>query len=576
MRRIYSRVPSGLIDDLLDRVGEEFFERGFENCVEEMKRDKKCDAEIASELVKQWFVMHNYHIFDYKNSQLVPENNAAGLGKDELETNYWHKYFEEANHLETFWNDLFEEGNYNYRNAEVSNLIPDDPIQRFVLHFLRGWQRRLNIYILDEEIPEEERILVLKKQVANFAFFSRKKPFGSSWKLKSEADDLLRQALQDAGMTVPVNDSEGKQSRGIQGEWIYYYADKNISRSAADGPKPDDQDRKMYHYITRYAARSGHSKVHDSWTMVKASFSPNSKMIKCYAFSGHSESKKELHKMPLKWWEENSGEEAWEDGQKICFADVDHLQFGQYLVSALFNAQRSFIEDDFEKLTQHIAFEELSTAESVIKRSRRDMTVLDYGLFYDCVVNCVNKYNKRIRGATTEVLKVLRGDDTSSAIDHVWPLVSVGCENKKFAPEKDKLQSLLSSYSINDDMAKTICDSLCKISEKHLQELEKELKTIPKNFLGVIEKHLQQSKCGEDNVIGLLLQELLKLNDCDCYFSIDIEFVALDANHLDGKPFCEACACKVRFYSALPQLLRAIGSTGEDFDRFAPLFAKLK
>lgn len=107
---------------------------------------------------------------------------------------YWAPYFGRPLYTEGFWSRLFEEGDSQYRTEVISNVIPDDRIHRFVLHFLRSWRETLHRYILDEEISEEERVAVLRKQVENFAFFSRKKPFGLQWKMYSEPDDFLQQA----------------------------------------------------------------------------------------------------------------------------------------------------------------------------------------------------------------------------------------------------------------------------------------------------------------------------------------------------------------------------------------------
>ncbi len=568
------------LDSFIEDLEYMHMEQGFEIMVETTKSDGKSDAEIASKLFEMWMREHAFCTDNYIRCGM----DAAGLGKDKSEqyqdTKYWAEHFDErtSNYSETFWNELFtctcKEGEFKYKETLVSKLIPDDPIHRFVLHFLRGWKGRLHKYILDEQICEEERILVLKKQVENFAFFSRKKPFGCLWKMYSEPDDLLQQALSAAGMTVEVRDAEGNPIRGIHGEQVFYRVDTDMPKSAADGPRPDSQDRKIYDYIRRFAIRKlGQDQVHNSWTMVKCSFPYNSKNVRCYAFSGHGQSKKKLHKMPLTWWETLSGDDAWEGDHKICFANVDHSQFGQHLVLALFNALKPFIEEDFEKLARHVAFDEISYAAGVIDGSNKDMGVFDYGEFYDCAVSCVVRYDEMIKKAVTGVLKSVA--DTSTVVKSVKPFVTVGGWNKKFEPDKDKIKQCLESYG-NIEKVDEICDRLCKISEKHLQRLEKELKEVPNKFLTVFAEHLQQSKCGEDNVIGLVLRELL-LSNCKCFLSVKVQFVALDTDSKDkGKPFCGVCARKVKFYSALPQLLRTIGSTGEDFDQLAPLFAKLR
>lgn len=561
-------------------------ERCFELCVEKGKACGKSDAEVASELVEKWMLEHKYRICEGTTIHIiVAAVEAAGLGDKSsqyLEVNYWAKYFADPNYTEMFWNELFKEEDFqdcHKVSLKISNLIPDDPIHRMVLHFLRGWGRRLHSYILDEEIPVEERLLVLKKQVENFVFFSRKKPFGGLWKMYSEPNDMIRQALGVPGMAVPLHDDKENPVSTITGNKVLVQVDENTPKSAGDSPRPDDHDKKIYSYIRRFAVKKlGEDKVHNSWTMVKSSFHHklNSKNTRCYAFSGHGQSKKELHNMPSEWWEKCSGKDAWEDDQEINFTNVDNSQFGQHLVLSLFHALSTFIEEDLKKLALLIAFGELSLAESVISESRRDMGVLDYGEFFDFVMAFVNDYDKKIDTAITNVLKHCK--DTTSAVDYncIRPYVQVRPENKQFAPNKEKIKDCLSMCYSNVETVDKNCDILCKISHKLLRELQEKLNELPKKFLSHLVKQLQESKCGEDNVIRLTLRELCLLN-CNSFLQVQVKFVKMDANSMnDGKPFCEVCARKVRFYSVLPELLRAIGSTGEDFDQLAPLFAKLR
>lgn len=251
-----------LAEDSSDSLVERETERQFEILVKEMKNSEnggKSDAEIASKLVYDWMLKHSYIITDSKEKTccIIGGIEAAGLGKDKSEqyqdANYWAPYFADttSSYSETFWNELFtcKEGEFQYKESLVSSLIPDDPIHRFVLHFLRDWKTRLHDYIVDVQICVDERALVLRKQVENFAFFSRKKPFGRKWKMYSEPNDLVRQALEAAGMPVAVRDAQGNPLRGIQGEHVFYQAAENIPKTAADGPRPDDQDRKIYDYI---------------------------------------------------------------------------------------------------------------------------------------------------------------------------------------------------------------------------------------------------------------------------------------------------------------------------------------
>ena len=269
--------------------------------------------------------------------------------------------------------------------------------------------------------------------------------------------------------------------------------------------------------------------------------------------------------MPSQWWEASGGQDGWKDDQKIEITNVDRSQFGLNLVLILFNALRPFVEEDFRKLAHHVAFDELAQAESLITYSRRDMDVLDYAEFYDLTMAVVKEYDKKISKAVFGILK--------SEGKPMEPYIQVSYENKQFAPNSDKIGEFFSNSSTNID---SLLETICKISERLLKELETKLHELPNKFLTRLFKHLEESKCGEDNVIGLTLRELLSLN-CDSFLKVKVQFVAMDAKSFtDGKPFCGVCAKKVPFYSVLPQLLREIGSTGHDFDKLSPLFEKLK
>ena len=65
-----------------------------------------------------------------------------------------------------------------------------------VLYFLRDWIKDICYdYIVDDNVPAKERLVVLQKQVENFVFFAIKKPYGGNWKVYSEPDKLLQEAL---------------------------------------------------------------------------------------------------------------------------------------------------------------------------------------------------------------------------------------------------------------------------------------------------------------------------------------------------------------------------------------------
>ncbi|CAB4021151.1 Hypothetical predicted protein [Paramuricea clavata] len=525
-------------------------EKVFENCVKDGKRREEDDAKIASNLVRKWLLEHSYLIPG--EVRIVSGVEAAGLGKEKSEQSYWNAYFTDENfkYTEAFWEN-------EYRKQPVSTIIPDDPFHRFVLHFLRGWRQKLHAYIVDEEIPIAERAAVLKKQVQNFAFFSRKKPFGGLWKMYSKPNDLLQQALDAEGAKMPAHDSEGNPLRTISGSEVQVQADQNISPNAATPPKPDENDGKIYKFIKRFAERKlGPDKVHNKWTMVKSTFCQKSESTsvvhRCYAFSGSSDSQNELHNVPTEWWNQSGGQDAWDDGQKIKITDVDRSQFGRNLVLILFDALKPVVIEDFKKLAHHVAFDESNYAEAMVSESRRDISVLDYGEFYDYVMGVVNAYDENIKKVVSDMEQLLSYTHASY-------------KNKQFAPDKKKIEENVSKKR----------DLICTFSDKCLKQLEKKLDELPNKFLDLVAKQLQESKCGEDNVIRLTLHELLK-SKLDCFLNVKVKFVAMDADCIaDGKQFCKLCARKVPFYSVLPQLLREIGSTGDDFDKLSPLFEHL-
>ena len=59
----------------------------------------------------------------------------------------------------------------------------------------------------------------------------------------------------------------------ISGRRVFVKADKNIPKTARDGPKLDKLDKDIFGDVRRYAAeRLGETAVHKSWTMVRGSF----------------------------------------------------------------------------------------------------------------------------------------------------------------------------------------------------------------------------------------------------------------------------------------------------------------
>ncbi|KAI8514830.1 hypothetical protein Bbelb_074210 [Branchiostoma belcheri] len=148
-------------------------------------------------------------------------------------------------------------------------------------------------------------------------------------------------------------------------------------------------------------------------------------------------------------------------------------------------------------------------------------------------------------------------------------MVSVGGKNKKFEPKLDELKTV----EYLDDKA---VDVIGRISRSKLGTLEQELDILPTEFLKELKRRLKQCHCGEDNVLTLLLQKYLET--VKVFGTSPVEFVALDGDSPGGKPFCEVCDRKVRFYSVLPTFLQELGVSGNDqefLSHLKTLFAKM-
>lgn len=205
-----------------------------------------------------------------------------------------------------------------------------------------------------------------------------------------------------------------------------------------------------------------------------------------------------------------------------------------------------------------------------------DIVVLDYGAFYDRVISLLNNCDEKIKTSINRgISRLVPSGKKLTDSEEIWKCVSVGGYNKQFGPNKERLFKLLSDQ-FDPKLTKKISHIMVRISRRILSEFETEIKELPEVYLGTLLKELQTSRCAEDNAIGSVLRRLLLLNDKDAFLNASVTFVAMDANHEDGKPFCSVCGHKVGFYSVLPMLLRAIGSTGKDFDELAPLFAQLR
>lgn len=527
---------------------------------------KESEQKIAAELVTTWLKKQTYLSQEGGVITLVSGQVATGLDLKYLESDYWAKYFKEhEEYTEEFWSKPTN------GHVEISKHIPDDPVHRMVLHFLRNWRGRLGSYMVDDEIPLEERKLVFNKQIENFAFFSRGNVFGGLWKMYSEPNAFLQLALDNIGVPVTALDENGEPLTTISGKNIIVEACEGVSKRETTCPLPDQMDIPIYDHVRGYAiSKLGEDKVHKAWTMVRASFEYTTKQLsyrqrRFYAFSGQPG--KELNKIPLEWWEKESGHEIWDEDDDIQFMDGSTLQLGNSLVLTLFNALKPSIEEDLKKITLLAAYEKYTEVESIILSNRRDMTVIDYKNFFDLVMNVVVNYLNRINRALKKILNgKLPGIDT----EPFGYYLVVCAKNQQFMPNKQEIEKLLSASCSNTKEVGELCHSLSKMSQTHLSELKEKLDQLPRTFLQLIEKHLKTFKCGEDNVIDMVLCKLMQLH-LDAGIEIIVEFVAMDADHQDGKRFCAACAEKVRFYSLLPNLLRTIGFSEDDFHKLAPL-----
>ena len=563
--------PGGPVDKMIKELENSKLERDMELIVKRFSG--KSDEEIAVELVKKWKLRNGYGYLvensrsDSINFHFVSGLEAYGLGPKYLEKEYWKIFFQENKKCkESFWSEQFQESGTTCLDVQISNYIPDDPVHRMVLHYLRSWRLRLSRYVLNEKIALHERKLVLTKQIENFSFISRKQPFGSLWKMNSEPNTMLQQALDNIGIVTNAMDEKGEPAMTITGRKVTVWASENFSKTAAAGPSPDKKDKQIYNYICKYASsKLEPMKVHRSWTMVKGSFKYNGKSYRCYAFSGQQCS--ERNRIPLEWWKKRSGPDAWDDDDDVQFVDGSTLKIANSLVLSLFKACRFDIEEDLKKLALYIAYEKSTAADTLIRHGRRDGRVIDYGIFYDFAMKVVNDYVVRIQKAMLNILKRVPGFDEMSYLC----CLTVGWENQQFKPKKEKVKDLLSKGVCSQKEVDTICENLCKMSESHLGKLKKELDRLPRVFLDTIEKQIKTFKCGEDNVIDMVLSKLLQLKNCDALMNIEVQFVALDKDHQDGKKFCGECAEKVKFYSILPILLRDTGFTGDDFPKLAPL-----
>ena len=179
----------GPFDIIMEREQGRELEFSLELLVEKMRKDRADDEQIAVKLVEE--SCRSYGAHPYQNADgTITIKTEVDIPKEYLRPDYWKEKFTKREYFKEFWLE-------RYCNKDLSRAIPEDRIDRMVLYSLQGYLRVMFYkYILNKDICESERLALLKKQVENFSFYSRRKPFGGIWKLRSEPDKLLQEALR--------------------------------------------------------------------------------------------------------------------------------------------------------------------------------------------------------------------------------------------------------------------------------------------------------------------------------------------------------------------------------------------
>ena len=506
-------------------------------------------ATICVKLVNEWILYYSYL-----------KVGAVGSGEVRIVGGTEHFPCDALYFDESFWQKCLK----SREGCVVSKNIPDDPIKRLVFHFLEDWPNKLKQDFESPEIPIEDKVALCRKQLENILFFGRKRLQGSLWRMISLPDDQLRQAILGEGHDVPVVDKHGKQTKTIQGRLIRASAVGNFSQEQVDGPKPNSLDKMLYKAVLSGAVRRGKAnKVEDlsSWTLVSARFvDREGKKVICYAFSGDNEWKRSF---PFEWWEKNKFKDKYfEEDRDVFVANINEEErLGQNMIMSIFQCLRPVYEEDLQKLARLIAFEKETESESLILNERKDCTTLDYGEYYDMVVKKCDARNMFIMNVVKEIVQ----EPPENLINQIKCCVTCGGKNQQFTPNEDTLNGLIS------DAARR--RKVIQVSQHQLQNLENDLKQLPSQYLDQLSKQFRQAACGEDNILLLLLSKLLPR--VDVFLSTRVKFIALDGKNLNGKPFCEKCDRKVRFFSILPSILRHLGGTTEKDNNLPQLFSEL-
>jgi hypothetical protein len=386
-------------------------------------------------------------------------------------------------------------------------------------------------------------------------------------------DESLKQALLGDGATVTITGDDGDPLKFITGQTLTASASQSISNDSADGPKPDDLDKKLFNDVLQYVKNSYPNLKLDSWTLIRASFKyeddGEKKEVICYAFSGVSEDKRQI---PAKWWENQRrkfDDFYFKENRDIFVPVVDENQLGPNLVMSIFSACRPFYKEDLRKMTTYVAFDRREKAQFKILKNRNDLDTLNYGEYYDIVVGLLNSYDEKIMKA---VFRALQLPYNIKLFAKLVQKLTCGLKNPKFTPNEDGLNvaileiNLMGKANHADIPTSTELLELTKtvagISSRVLPKLKLELEKLPSSYLDNLEKRLKPAPCGEDNVLSFLLGKLIQ--NVKTFLTTPVKFVALDKANLDGKSFCPRCDRKVRFFSICPSILRSLGVTGND------------
>ena len=543
--------------DIFDKVKARRKDDNLKYNFQELSKEDR--AKMCVEIVKEWLT----------ESEEQKEAYVRYVGDG-----YWLAVFQKTNCSYEYWENLFQ--NNDYRDVDVPSQIPDDSVERLVFYFVYDWRSKFKILFLDSEVQQQQKIAVLRKQLDNILFIYWRRLQGNIWRMNSLPCEHLKQAAATLVDPTDVDEDLIPQipHRNVREELALT---NSVVQALADGPKPDKVDVKLFNDVLKYA-KAIDSRNLNSWTLVKASFKFEDgnvvKEVRCYAFSGVSKYKKEI---PLKWWKENEFDDFYfKDNRYIFVPEVDDNQFGQNLVMLILRACRDFYEKDLRELTELAAFGKVTEIRDKIRgKCNNDLATLDYLEYVDFyAIETIFRFNEAIRKKVSQVLEI--GPEELSP--ELLQKITCGKANQQFKPNEDGLDLAVSSNlkgPRDDELNREKTNRVMVISQQQLSRLESKLNQLPALYLKELEKILSVAGCAEDNVLPFLLGKFIE--NVSLFFVNRVEFVALDKNNLDGKPFCARCNRKVRFFSILPSILSSLGVAGNDrlLKNLKELFLKL-